>query len=214
MQFCHNKMPQMSHALRECAIDMLTAGMSTRAVAREFNINFAHNCRPRTCNYTSPGPPHPASLPVGSSETSHPDSRWNSYYNQIIFAQTVRNCLREAHLCARHPCQDLDLTVVWRLNRLQWAMLTFNGHCHSGEVCSSRMNPGFKYTGQMADSVACTALWANGLLMSTLWTECPMVVGLWYGHTYAMDNEDYCILWMEIWMDRDTMTRSWGPLCH
>ena len=30
-------MPQMS-LLRECAIGMLTAGMSTRAVAKEFNV--------------------------------------------------------------------------------------------------------------------------------------------------------------------------------
>jgi hypothetical protein len=44
--------------------------------------------------------------------------------------------------------------------------------------------------------------WASGLLMSKLWTECPMVVvGLWYGQT--------------IWRNRDTVTRSWGPLlCH
>ena len=30
----HNTMPQMSQILRECAIGMLTAGMSTRAIAR------------------------------------------------------------------------------------------------------------------------------------------------------------------------------------
>uniref|UniRef100_A0A672QT26 C-type lectin domain-containing protein n=1 Tax=Sinocyclocheilus grahami TaxID=75366 RepID=A0A672QT26_SINGR len=30
-------MPQMSQVLRECAIGMLTAGMSTRAVAREYS---------------------------------------------------------------------------------------------------------------------------------------------------------------------------------
>jgi hypothetical protein len=29
-----NKIPQMSQVLRECAIDMLTAGMPNRAVAR------------------------------------------------------------------------------------------------------------------------------------------------------------------------------------
>ena len=34
-------MPQMSTFLMECAIGMLTAGMSTRAVAREFNVNFS-----------------------------------------------------------------------------------------------------------------------------------------------------------------------------
>ncbi len=34
-------MPQMSQVLRERAIGMLTAGMSTRAVARELNVNFS-----------------------------------------------------------------------------------------------------------------------------------------------------------------------------
>ncbi len=34
-------MPQMSQVLRERAIGMLTAGMSTRAVARELNVHFS-----------------------------------------------------------------------------------------------------------------------------------------------------------------------------
>ena len=34
-----------SQVLRECAIGMLTAGMSTRAVARQFNVNlFSTSC--------------------------------------------------------------------------------------------------------------------------------------------------------------------------
>jgi hypothetical protein len=33
--------PQRSHILRECAIGMPTAGMSTRAVARESNVYFS-----------------------------------------------------------------------------------------------------------------------------------------------------------------------------
>ena len=37
----HNTMPQMSQVLKECAIGMLTAGMSTRAVARSFYVNFS-----------------------------------------------------------------------------------------------------------------------------------------------------------------------------
>ena len=39
----HNTMPQMSQVLRERAIGMLTAGMSTRAVARELNGNLSTN---------------------------------------------------------------------------------------------------------------------------------------------------------------------------
>ena len=34
-------MPQMAQVLRECVIGMLTAEMSTRAVARELNVNFS-----------------------------------------------------------------------------------------------------------------------------------------------------------------------------
>ncbi len=34
-------MPQMSQVLRKHAIGMLTAGMSTRAVARDLNVNFS-----------------------------------------------------------------------------------------------------------------------------------------------------------------------------
>ncbi len=34
-------MPQMSQVLRERAIVMLTAGMSTRAVTRELNVHFS-----------------------------------------------------------------------------------------------------------------------------------------------------------------------------
>ncbi len=34
-------MPQMSQVLREHAIGMLTAGMSTRAVARDLNVHFS-----------------------------------------------------------------------------------------------------------------------------------------------------------------------------
>ncbi len=98
---------------------------------------------------------------------------------------------------------------------LSLQMLTFDGIWHFGEVFSSRMNPGFQCTRQMADSVY-GDMWVNALLMSTLWIEWPMVaVGLWYCQAYVMDNEHRCIILMAFWMHRDTVTRSWGPLlCH
>jgi len=72
-----------------------------------------------------------------------------------------------------------------------------------GEVFSSRMNPGFHCTGQMADGI----MRVSGLLMSKLWIACPMVaVGLWYGQVYVMDNEHRCILMMAFWMHRNTVT--------
>ncbi len=80
-------------------------------------------------------------------------------------------------------------------------MVTFDGVWHFGEVFSSRMNPGFDYTGQMADSVY-GVVWVSGLLMSTLWIEWPMVaVRLWYGQ-YVMENEHR--------YSRGLMARKWG----
>jgi hypothetical protein len=41
--FSHNSMAQMSQVLKDCAIGMLTTGMSTTAVAVELNVNFSTN---------------------------------------------------------------------------------------------------------------------------------------------------------------------------
>ena len=58
--FLHNTLPQMSHVLRERAIGMLTAGMSTGAVARKFNVYFSTishlQCRFREFGSTSNWP--------------------------------------------------------------------------------------------------------------------------------------------------------------
>ncbi len=76
-----------------------------------------------TCNHTSPGPPHPASSPPRSSETSHPDSllQQSVCITREFLHKTVRNHLREAHLHARRPHRGLDLTAVRCRNRLEWA---------------------------------------------------------------------------------------------
>ncbi len=118
----------MSQVLRELAIGMLTAGISTRAVAREFNVHFSnistsnrpHNHRPRV---TTPAQDlHIQHLHLQDClRPATTASATISLHNQRISAHTVRNRLREAHLHARHPHRGLDLTAVRRHNWLEWA---------------------------------------------------------------------------------------------
>ena len=134
----------MSQVLRECAIGMLTAEMSTRAVAREFNVNFSTiSCfqlrlvnlavlasKPQTtCNLGSLGPSHRLRQATQTADKSV------GLHNQIISAQTVRNHFREDHLHAHRPLQCLDLTTVWHRNRLQWENVHLRwplGECGAG----------------------------------------------------------------------------------
>ncbi len=139
----HSTMPQMLQVLRECAIGMLTAGMSTRAVACELNVHFSTiSCLQRRFRSfcCTPNQPHNRRPHVTTKaqdlhiqhlhlqDRLRPATRTAAktilLLNQIISAQTVRNRLREAHLHARRPHRGLDLTEVRRRNRLECA----NGH--------------------------------------------------------------------------------------
>ncbi len=133
-------MPQMSQVLREHAIGMLTAGMSTKAVAHELNVNFStisclqrrfrefgstsnrpHNRRPRV---TTPAQDLTSSIFTSKIVWDQPPGQLlqqSVCIKQRISAQTVRNHLREAHLHARPPHRGLDLTAVRHRNRLEWA---------------------------------------------------------------------------------------------
>ncbi len=131
-------MPQISQVLRERAIGMLTAGMSTRAVARELNVHFSTISHLQRCFRefgSTSNQPHNRRLcvttPAQDLHIQHlhlqdrlTPANWTAaatigLHSQIISAKTVGNRLREAHLHARHP--HLDLTAAGHRNRFEWA---------------------------------------------------------------------------------------------
>ncbi len=166
-----------------------------------------------TCNHTSPG--------TFSSSIFTSKIVWDQPPGQLLqqsvcitkeFLHKLRNRLREAHLHARHPHRGLDLTAVRHRNRIEWANAHIRWRLALWRGVSSQMNPGFHCTGQMADSV-------YGVVVGERFAEVNVVahggggVMVWAGVCYGQRTQVHFI--DGIWMHRDTVTRSWGPLlCH
>ncbi len=74
---------QLACWLQECPPELLPVNwmfMSPKAFQRIWQY-IQPASQPQTlCTHTSPGPPHPASSPPRSSETSHPDSCGNNRF--------------------------------------------------------------------------------------------------------------------------------------
>ncbi len=143
-------MPQTSQVLRERAVSMLSAGISTRAVVCELNVNFSTishlQSRFREFGSTSNRPHNHRPHIITSAQDLHiqhlhlqdhlrPATRTaaatTGLQKQRISAQIFRNSLREAHLHAHRPHRGLDLTAVRGLNwlnaHIRWRLALWRG---------------------------------------------------------------------------------------
>lgn len=163
------------------------------------------------CNLTSPGPPHPACLPSMIIWDQAPDSCCKgSFARPESFG---RNSLGgSSPACSssssgsRPDCSPPS-SPIWAGKPSLKSHSMASGMW--GEVFSSRMNPSFRSSEQMADSVWCPV--AERFADVSGWS------GPWWRWGDAMGRR---VSWTVntgafYWTRRDLGRRSWGPsLCH
>ncbi len=147
-------MPQMSQVLRECAIGMMTAGMSSKAVELNVNLSTMSRLQRRFREFGSTS--NLVTTPAQDLHIQHLHLQDQPLQQSVCIIKVFLQKLSET-VSGKLICMLVFLIVVstW----LQFVIVT--------NLFSSQMNPGFHCTGEMADSVY-GVVWVTGLLMSTL----------------------------------------------